>query len=150
MSVIDSILDKADEQEIKKLNVIVDKIDALEDSMKNLSDEELKDMTAIFKNRLKKGETLDDILPEAFAVVREVSKRKLGMRQYRVQLIGGIVIHQGKIAEMKTGEGKTLVEVAPVYLNALTGKGVHVITVNDYLAERDKELMRPVYESLGM
>ena len=150
MSVIDSILDKADEQEIKKLNVIVDKIDALEDSMKNLSDEELKDMTAIFKNRLEKGETLDDILPEAFAVVREVSKRKLGMRQYRVQLIGGIVIHQGKIAEMKTGEGKTLVEVAPVYLNALTGKGVHVITVNDYLAERDKELMSPVYESLGM
>ncbi|HFL3589385.1 TPA: preprotein translocase subunit SecA [Clostridioides difficile] len=150
MSVIDSILDKADEQEIKKLNVIVDKIDALEDSMKNLSDEELKDMTAKFKNRLKKGEILDDILPEAFAVVREVSKRKLGMRQYRVQLIGGIVIHQGKIAEMKTGEGKTLVEVAPVYLNALTGKGVHVITVNDYLAERDKELMRPVYESLGM
>lgn len=150
MSVIDAILDKADEQEIKKLNVIVDKIDALEESMKKLSDEELKDMTAIFKDRLKKGETLDDILPEAFAVVREVSKRKLGMRQYRVQLIGGIVIHQGKIAEMKTGEGKTLVEVAPVYLNALTGKGVHVITVNDYLAERDKELMRPVYESLGM
>ncbi|HBH3650947.1 TPA: preprotein translocase subunit SecA [Clostridioides difficile] len=150
MSVIDTILDKADEQEIKKLNVIVDKIDALEESMKKLSDEELKDMTVIFKDRLKKGETLDDILPEAFAVVREVSKRKLGMRQYRVQLIGGIVIHQGKIAEMKTGEGKTLVEVAPVYLNALTGKGVHVITVNDYLAERDKELMRPVYESLGM
>ncbi|CZR74366.1 TPA: preprotein translocase subunit SecA [Clostridioides difficile] len=150
MSVIDTILDKADEQEIKKLNVIVDKIDALEESMKKLSDEELKDMTAIFKNRLEKGETLDDILPEAFAVVREVSKRKLGMRQYRVQLIGGIVIHQGKIAEMKTGEGKTLVEVAPVYLNALTGKGVHVITVNDYLAERDKELMRPVYESLDM
>ncbi|MCC0729659.1 MULTISPECIES: preprotein translocase subunit SecA [unclassified Clostridioides] len=150
MSVIDAILDKADEQEIKKLNVIVDKIDALEDSMKNLSDEELKNMTTIFKDRLEKGETLDDILPEVFAVVREVSKRKLGMRQYRVQLIGGIVIHQGKIAEMRTGEGKTLVEVAPVYLNALTGKGVHVITVNDYLAERDKELMRPVYESLGM
>lgn len=150
MSVIDAILDKADEQEIKKLNVIVDKIDALEDSMKNLSDEELKNMTEIFKDRLKNGETLDDILPEAFAVVREVSRRKLGMRQYRVQLIGGIVIHQGKIAEMRTGEGKTLVEVAPVYLNALTGKGVHVITVNDYLAERDKELMRPVYESLGM
>ncbi|MCC0763397.1 preprotein translocase subunit SecA [Clostridioides sp. ES-S-0006-03] len=150
MSVIDAILDKADEQEIKKLNVIVDKIDALEDSMENLSDEELKNKTTIFKNRLKKGESLDDILPEAFAVVREVSKRKLGMRQYRVQLIGGIVIHQGKIAEMKTGEGKTLVEVAPVYLNALTGSGVHVITVNDYLAERDKELMRPVYESLGM
>ena len=150
MSVIDSILDKADEQEIKKLNVIVDKIDALEDSMKNLSDEELKDMTAIFKNRLEKGETLDDILPEAFAVVREVSKRKLGMRQYRVQLIGGIVIHQGKIAEMKTGEGKTLVATLPVYLNAIAGKGVHVITVNDYLATRDKEWMGQLYEFLGL
>ena len=101
-----------------------------------MADSELKNMTNIFKERLANGESIDDILPEAFAVVREVSKRKLGMRQYRVQLIGGIVIHQGKIAEMKTGEGKTLVEVAPVYLNALTGKGVHVVTVNDYLAKR--------------
>lgn len=150
MSVLDTILDKADEQEIKKLNLIVDKIEALEEKIQDLSDDELKEMTNMFRNRLNDGETLDDILIEAFAVVREVSKRKLGMRQYRVQLIGGIVIHQGKIAEMKTGEGKTLVEVAPVYLNALTGKGVHVITVNDYLAERDKELMRPVYESLDM
>lgn len=107
-------------------------------------------MTNVFKDKLSKGETLDDILPEAFAVVREVSKRILGMRQYRVQLIGGIVLHQGKIAEMRTGEGKTLVGVAPVYLNALTGKGVHVITVNDYLAQRDKELMQPVYEFLGL
>ncbi|MDC0804557.1 preprotein translocase subunit SecA, partial [Clostridium paraputrificum] len=150
MSVIDSILDKADEQEIKKLNVIVDKIDALEDSMKNLSDEELKDMTVIFKDRLEKGETLDDILPEAFAVVREVSKRVLGLRHYRVQMIGGIVLHQGRIAEMKTGEGKTLVATAPVYLNALTGKGVHVVTVNDYLAKRDRDQMAKIYEFLGM
>lgn len=150
MSVLDMILDKTDEIEIKKLNNIVDKIDALENKIQLLSNDELKNMTGIFKSRLNKGETLDDILPEAFAVVREVSKRILGMRQYRVQLIGGIVLHQGKIAEMRTGEGKTLVGVAPVYLNALEGKGVHVITVNDYLAQRDKELMKPVYEFLGM
>ncbi|EQF67573.1 preprotein translocase, SecA subunit [Clostridioides difficile CD201] len=150
MSVLDVILDKTDELEIKKLNNIVDKIDALEDKIQILDDEALKNMTNVFKDKLSKGETLDDILPEAFAVVREVSKRILGMRQYRVQLIGGIVLHQGKIAEMRTGEGKTLVGVAPVYLNALTGKGVHVITVNDYLAQRDKELMQPVYEFLGL
>ncbi|MCC0663669.1 preprotein translocase subunit SecA [Clostridioides sp. ZZV15-6597] len=150
MSVLDTILDKADEQEIKRLNVIVDKIESLEKDMENMSDDELKKMTGLFRDRLEKGETLDSLLPEAFAVAREASKRVLGMRQYRVQLIGGIVIHQGKIAEMKTGEGKTLVEVAPVYLNALTGKGVHVVTVNDYLAQRDKELMQPVYEFLGM
>ncbi|MDU2659867.1 MAG: preprotein translocase subunit SecA, partial [Clostridioides difficile] len=149
-SVLDVILDKTDELEIKKLNNIVDKIDALEDKIQILDDEALKNMTNVFKDKLSKGETLDDILPEAFAVVREVSKRILGMRQYRVQLIGGIVLHQGKIAEMRTGEGKTLVGVAPVYLNALTGKGVHVITVNDYLAQRDKELMQPVYEFLGL
>ncbi|HGS9079088.1 TPA: preprotein translocase subunit SecA [Clostridioides difficile] len=150
MSVLDVILDKTDELEIKKLNNIVEKIDALEDKIQILDDEALKNMTNVFKDKLSKGETLDDILPEAFAVVREVSKRILGMRQYRVQLIGGIVLHQGKIAEMRTGEGKTLVGVAPVYLNALTGKGVHVITVNDYLAQRDKELMQPVYEFLGL
>ena len=150
MSVLDVILDKTDELEIKKLNNIVDKIDALEDKIQILDDEALKNMTNVFKDKLSKGETLDDILPEAFAVVTEVSKRILGMRQYRVQLIGGIVLHQGKIAEMRTGEGKTLVGVAPVYLNALTGKGVHVITVNDYLAQRDKELMQPVYEFLGL
>ncbi|HFL2424785.1 TPA: preprotein translocase subunit SecA [Clostridioides difficile] len=150
MSVLDVILDKTDELEIKKLNNIVDKIDALEDKIQILDDEALKNMTNVFKDKLSKGETLDDILPEAFAVVREVSKRILGMRQYRVQLIGGIVLHQGKIAEMRTGEGKTLVGVAPVYLNALTGKGVHVITVNDYLAQRDKEFMQPVYEFLGL
>ncbi|EGT5043320.1 preprotein translocase subunit SecA [Clostridioides difficile] len=150
MSVLDKILDKTDELEIKKLNNIVDKIDSLEEKISSFSNEELKNMTNIFKERLGENETLDDILPEAFAVVREVSKRILGMRQYRVQLIGGIVLHQGKIAEMRTGEGKTLVGVAPVYLNALTGKGVHVVTVNDYLAQRDKELMQPVYEFLGM
>lgn len=150
MSVLDVILDKKDELEIKKLNNIVDKIDELENEIQVLDDEALKNMTNVFKDRLNQGENLDDILPEAFAVVREVSRRILGMRQYRVQLIGGIVLHQGKIAEMRTGEGKTLVGVAPVYLNALTGKGVHVITVNDYLAQRDKELMQPVYEFLGL
>ncbi|GAA3660090.1 preprotein translocase subunit SecA [Asaccharospora irregularis] len=150
MSVLDKILDKSDELEIKKLNQIVDKIEELEEKIQPLTDEELKNMTNIFKDKLKNGQTLDDILPEAFAVVREASKRVLGMRQYRVQLIGGIVLHHGKIAEMKTGEGKTLVGVAPVYLNALTEKGVHVITVNDYLAKRDKEIMEPVYNFLGM
>lgn len=150
MSVLNKILDKSDELEIKKLNQIVDKIEELEEKIQALTDEELKNMTNIFKDKLKNGQTLDDILPEAFAVVREASKRVLGMRQYRVQLIGGIVLHQGKIAEMKTGEGKTLVGVAPVYLNALTEKGVHVITVNDYLAKRDKEIMEPVYNFLGM
>ncbi|MDK2562971.1 preprotein translocase subunit SecA [Romboutsia sedimentorum] len=150
MSVLDKILSKSDEAEINILNKIVDKIDEVEESVQKLSDNELKNMTNVFKERLNSGETLDDILIEAFAVCREASKRVLGMRQYRVQLIGGIVLHQGKIAEMRTGEGKTLVAVAPVYLNALSGMGVHVITVNDYLAKRDKELMQPVYEFLGM
>lgn len=150
MSVLDKILSKSDEVEIKVLNKIVDKIDSIEDKIQKLSDDELKNMTNVFKERLSNGETLDDILVEAFAVAREASKRVLKMRQYRVQLIGGIVLHQGKIAEMRTGEGKTLVAVAPVYLNALSGKGVHVVTVNDYLAKRDKEIMQPVYEFLGM
>lgn len=150
MSLLDRIVDNSDKIEIRSLEHIVDKIDALEESIKAMSDEELKGMTNKFKDRLNSGETLDDILPEAFAVAREASSRVLGMRQYRVQLIGGIVLHQGKIAEMKTGEGKTLVAIAPVYLNALEGNGTHVITVNDYLAQRDKELMQPVYEFLGM
>ena len=150
MSVLDKILSKSDEVEIKVLNKIVDKIDSIEDKIQRLSDDELKNMTNVFKERLSNGETLDDILVEAFAVAREASKRVLKMRQYRVQLIGGIVLHQGKIAEMRTGEGKTLVAVAPVYLNSLSGKGVHVVTVNDYLAKRDKEIMQPVYEFLGM
>ena len=140
----------ADKKELKKFNKIVDTIDSLESKFESMSDKDLKDMTNVFKERLANGETLDDILPEAFAVVREASKRVLGMRHYRVQLIGGIVLHQGRIAEMKTGEGKTLVGTAPVYLNALTGKGVHVVTVNDYLAKRDKEQMGKVYEFLGM
>lgn len=150
MSFLDNLFNMADKKELKKFNKIVDIIDSLEPKFESMSDKELKDMTNIFKDRLAKGETLDDILPEAFAVVREASKRVLGMRHYRVQLIGGIVLHQGRIAEMKTGEGKTLVGTAPVYLNALTGKGVHVVTVNDYLAKRDKEQMGKVYEFLGM
>ena len=150
MTVLDKFLSKQDDAEIKKLNKIVDNIDALEESMSSLTDEELSKKTAEFKNRLSKGETIDDLLEEAFAVAREATKRTLGMRQYRVQLIGGIVLHQGKIAEMKTGEGKTLVSVAPCYLNALTGEGVHVITVNDYLAERDADTVRPVFDFLGM
>ncbi len=150
MGFLDNIFNIADKREMKKFNKIVDEIDALEPKFKEMSDTQLKNMTNVFKERLNKGETLDDILTEAFAVAREASKRVLGMRQYRVQLIGGIVLHQGRIAEMKTGEGKTLVATAPVYLNALTGKGVHVVTVNDYLAKRDKEQMGKIYEFLGM
>ncbi|WP_304340829.1 preprotein translocase subunit SecA [Metaclostridioides mangenotii] len=150
MSILDKIVDKSDIIEIKSLNHIVDKIEDIEEKIQAMTDEELQGMTAIFKDRLNKGETLDDIMVEAFAVAREASRRILGMRQYKVQLIGGIVLHQGKIAEMKTGEGKTLVAIAPVYLNALEGKGAHVITVNDYLAQRDKDQMQPVYEFLGM
>ena len=150
MSVLDSFLSKKDDAEIKKINKIVDKIEAMEDEISSLPDEELRNKTQAFKDRLNEGESIDDLLVEAFAVAREACKRVLGMRQYRVQLIGGIVLHQGKIAEMKTGEGKTLVAVAPCYLNALLGKGVHVITVNDYLAERDANTVRPVFEFLGM
>ena len=150
MGFLDNLFNIADKKELKKFNKIVDNIDSLEPKFESMSDKELKNMTNVFKERLDKGETLDDILPEAFAVIREASKRVLGMRHYRVQLIGGIVLHQGRIAEMKTGEGKTLVGTAPVYLNALTGKGVHVVTVNDYLAKRDKEQMGKVYEFLGM
>ena len=150
MGFLDNLFNMADKKELKKFNKIVDSIDSLEPKFESMSDKELKDMTNVFKERLANRETLDDILPEAFAVVREASKRVLGMRHYRVQLIGGIVLHQGRISEMKTGEGKTLVGTAPVYLNALTGKGVHVVTVNDYLAKRDKEQMGKVYEFLGM
>lgn len=150
MGFLDNIFNIADKREMKKFNKVVDEIDALEPKFQEMSDRELKNMTNVFKDRLNNGETVDDILTEAFAVAREASKRVLGMRQYRVQLIGGIVLHQGRIAEMKTGEGKTLVATAPVYLNALTGKGVHVVTVNDYLAKRDKEQMGKIYEFLGM
>ena len=129
---------------------IVDKINSLEPEMEKLTDKQLQAKTVYFKEELSKGKTLDDILPEAFAVVREASKRVLGMRHFDVQLIGGIILHQGRIAEMKTGEGKTLVATLPVYLNALTGKGVHVITVNEYLAKRDSEWMGKVYRFLGL
>ena len=150
MTPLEKLLNRSDKTEIKKLNKLVDEIDALEEKISSLNDEELKNMTNIFKERLKNGQTLDDILPEAFATVREASKRVLGMRHFDVQLIGGIILHQGRIAEMKTGEGKTLVATLPVYLNALTGKGVHVITVNDYLAKRDSEWMGKVYKFLGL
>ena len=138
------------EREIKHIRPTVDKILAMEAEYKALSEEELKGKTALFKERLAKGETLDDILPEAFAAIREAADRVLGMRPYPVQLIGGIVLHQGRIAEMKTGEGKTLVAILPCYLNALTGKGVHVVTVNDYLAKRDSEWMGKVYRYMGL
>lgn len=137
-------------KEIKKVDPIVDKIEALDTEMSNLTDEELKNKTQEFKDRLKNGETLDDLLPEAYAVVREASWRVLGMKQYRVQLIGGVILHQGRIAEMKTGEGKTLVATLPAYLNALTGEGVHIVTVNDYLAKRDMEWMGKVHQFLGL
>lgn len=150
MSFLDKIFGSENEREIKKLNKIVVQINELEPQMEKLSDEELKSKTGEFKERLAKGEALDDLLPEAFAAVREASKRVLGMRHFDVQLLGGIVLHQGRIAEMKTGEGKTLVATLPVYLNALSGKGVHVVTVNDYLAKRDSEWMGKVYNFLGM
>src|SRR5512139_3983190 len=129
---------------------VVDKINSFESIVSSLSDEQLKDKTSEFKSRLAAGETLDDILPEAFAVVRESSKRVLKMRHFDVQLLGGIILHEGTIAEMKTGEGKTLVATLAVYLNALEGKGVHVVTVNDYLAKRDAEWMGKIYRFLGM
>ena len=138
------------EKEVKRVMPIVEKINSLEEEVSKLSDEVLRSKTKEFKDRLEKGETLDDILPESFAVVREASKRVLGMRHFDVQLIGGIILHQGRIAEMKTGEGKTLVATLPVYLNALSGKGVHVVTVNDYLAKRDSEWMGKLYKFLGL
>ena len=138
------------EHELKRIYPIVDKIEALEPEYEKLSDEQLQHKTVEFKERLEKGETLDDLLVEAFATVREASKRVLGMRHYRVQLIGGVILHQGRITEMRTGEGKTLVSTLPAYLNALSGKGVHIVTVNDYLAKRDAEWMGQVHEFLGL
>ena len=138
------------EKEIKRMRAIVDKINSYEPELQNLNDYKLFGKTDEFKERLANGETLDDILPEAFAVVRETSQRVLGMRHFDVQMIGGICLHEGKIAEMRTGEGKTLVATLPVYLNALTGKGVHMITVNDYLAKRDSEWMGRIYKALGL
>ncbi len=150
MGLLKAIFGDYSEKEIKRIKPIVEKINDLEEEISKLSDKELKDKTPYFKEQLKNGKTLDDILPEAFAVVRESSKRVLGMRHFDVQLIGGIVLHQGRIAEMRTGEGKTLVATLPVYLNALSGKGVHVITVNEYLAKRDSEWMGKLYKFLGL
>ena len=150
MGILSKVFKSYSEKEVKRVMPIVDSINELEESISKLSDEELKNKTTEFKAQLKEGKTLDDILPEAFAVVREASKRVLGMRHFDVQLIGGIILHQGRIAEMKTGEGKTLVATLPAYLNALTGEGVHVITVNDYLAKRDSEWMGKVYRFLGL
>ncbi len=150
MGLFEKIFGTHSEKELKKIAPIVDAIEALDEKMQALSDEELKAKTQEFKDRLAAGETLDDILVEAFAVVREAAYRVLGMKHYRVQLIGGIVLHQGRIAEMRTGEGKTLVSTLPAYLNALEGKGVHVVTVNDYLAKRDAEWMGQVHEFLGL
>ena len=150
MGIIKKMFKSYSEKEVKRVMPIVEKINSLEESISRLTDSELTKKTEEFKNRLNNGETLDDILPEAFAVAREASKRVLGMRHFDVQLIGGIILHQGRIAEMKTGEGKTLVATLPVYLNALTGKGVHVVTVNDYLAKRDSEWMGKLYKFLGL
>ena len=150
MGLLQKIFGTHSENELKRIYPIVDEIEALGPQMEQLSDEELKNKTQEFKSRLKDIETLDDILPEAFAVVREAAGRTLGMKHYRVQLIGGIILHQGRISEMKTGEGKTLVSTLPAYLNALTGEGVHIVTVNDYLAKRDAEWMGQVHEFLGL
>ena len=150
MGLLEKIFGDINEKEVKKIEKIVDKIEALDQSMQALSDEELKGKTQEFKNRLAAGETLDDLLPEAFAVCREGAVRSLGMKHFRVQLIGGVVLHQGRIAEMKTGEGKTLVATLATYLNALDGNGVHVVTVNDYLARRDMEWMGKLYTYLGL
>ena len=150
MGVIEKIFGTHSERELKRIYPIVDQIESLRSEMQALSDAELKDKTRQFKERLSKGETLDDILPEAFATVREAAKRVLNMEHYRVQLIGGIILHQGRIAEMRTGEGKTLVSTLPAYLNALEGEGVHIVTVNDYLAKQDAEWMGQVHEFLGL
>lgn len=150
LGILNKILGNSNDREVKKLNIIVEDVNRWEPEIEKLSDKELRKKTDEFKERLSEGETLEDILPEAFAVVREASKRTLGMRPFDVQVLGGIVLHQGRIAEMKTGEGKTLVATMPAYLNALTGKGVHVVTVNDYLARRDSEWMGKIYNFLGL
>ena len=150
MSLLERIFGTYSEREIKKVLPIQKAVLDLADEYKAMSEEELINQTPILKERLANGETLDDILPQAFATVREASRRVLGMYHFPVQIIGGIILHQGRIAEMKTGEGKTLVATLPVYLNALNGKGVHIVTVNDYLAERDSEWMGKIYRYLGL
>ena len=147
---VKKLLGSSNDAEVKKLQKTVNAVEALEDEYKALTDEQLRAKTDEFRARLQNGETEDDILPEAFAAVREAAGRVLGLYPYRVQLIGGIVLHQGRIAEMKTGEGKTLVAVLPAYLNAITGEGVHIVTVNDYLARRDSEWMGKVHRFLGL
>jgi len=149
-NILTSVFGSRNERVLKQLSKIVARINALEPEIQKLDDVALHDKTAEFKQRIANGESLDKVLPEAFAVVREASRRVIGLRHYDVQLIGGMVLHQGKIAEMRTGEGKTLVATLPVYLNALEGKGVHVVTVNDYLAKRDSEWMGKVYNFLGL
>ncbi len=150
MKIIEKVFGTHSSREVKRILPQVDQIEALRPAMQALGDSELRDKTREFKERLEKGETLDDLLVEAYAVVREAAKRVLNMEHYRVQLIGGIILHQGRISEMKTGEGKTLVSTLPAYLNALEGKGVHIVTVNDYLAHRDAEWMGKVHEFLGL
>ena len=150
MGLIQKIFGTHSENELKRIYPIVDAVEALEPEIQKLSDDELKGKTREFKKRLADGETLDDILPEAYAVVREASVRVIGLRHFRVQIIGGVILHQGRIAEMRTGEGKTLVSTLPAYLNALTGEGVHIVTVNDYLAKRDAEWMGQIHEFLGL
>ena len=150
MNLIEKMFGTHSSRELKRIMPLVDKIESLRPTMLEMTDEQLQGKTKEFKERLNNGETLDDILPEAFATVREASRRVLGMEHYRVQLIGGIILHQGRIAEMKTGEGKTLVATCPAYLNALTGRGVHIVTVNDYLAHRDAEQMGQVHRFLGL
>ena len=150
MSLFTKIFGTASQRELKSIYPIADKVQALEEEYKALTDAQLQAKTPELKERLANGETLDDILPEAFATCREAAWRVLGMRHYYVQIVGGIVLHQGRIAEMRTGEGKTLVATLPAYLNALTGRGVHIVTVNDYLAKRDSEWMGKVYRFLGL
>ena len=145
-----NLLKGSNEAEIKRLKPLVDKIDALEPKFQAMTDAEMNGLTAAFRERLSKGETLDDLLPEAYAAVREAAVRTLGQRPFRVQLIGAIVLHQGRIAEMRTGEGKTLTAALPAYLNALSGEGVHIVTVNDYLARFHSEWMGKIYRFLGM
>ena len=150
MSLVDKVFGSYSKKEIKRIKPTLKKILGMEEKYKKFSESELKGQTKLFKKRLADGESLDDILPEVFAVCREAASRVLSMRHFEVQLMAGIILHQGRIAEMKTGQGKTLVATLPVYLNALTGKGAHVITVNDYLAKRDSDLMGKVYRYLGL
>ena len=148
--IVDKLFGTHSERELKRIMPLVDKVESLKPTFEAMSDSELADMTRKYKERLAQGETLDDLLPEAFATVREAARRTLNMEHFRVQIIGGIILHQGRIAEMRTGEGKTLVSTLPAYLNALTGEGVYVVTVNDYLAKRDAEWMGKIHEFLGL